>query len=425
MKRMKSEASSARDPWIVRAGRWLTKRRSVLLTPLFTTALFSARMAVTPWIELGQDVVGLICLMAGTRLRLVAASYHESSHRSEPITAGPYAWVRHPLYAANFLLGLGIVLLAGWWPMMVGYCLFFIPLHLVIARAEEVHLSRLYGAKYERYRRAVPALFPWRPYPGPRYGIRSEFKLQKGREWFKVLGYLAGILGILLVKRIRPLATLPILRPLPTLSWFLGTAFAAVAVVFRPKTRSSWLRACQTVLSTVAVLFLALHVPGVWPPARPLPASVGSLAPTSPTPVFPEQDSFKVVQRAQEQVDIPEVNPIRPASVSPHPHGFFSGVGRFLWDHLDVVGGACALGIAAAVEDERKEHQGKEFRMEDFNKIGPIALGVAAVLGLWKQRHGSSALSLAPSSEDPWRFQVRPVPDQGRVTVIATFKRRF
>ena len=68
---------------IVRTGRWLTGRRNVLLAPLFALVLVGARWAATPWRELLTDGAGILCLLAGTRLRWVAASYHESSHQSE------------------------------------------------------------------------------------------------------------------------------------------------------------------------------------------------------------------------------------------------------------------------------------------------------------------------------------------------------
>ena len=250
---------------MVRAGTWLTKRRGILLSPLFAVALISCRQASHFWIELSQDLTGLACLIAGTRLRLVAASYHDSSHHAEPITAGPYAWVRHPLYIANFLLGLGIMLLAGWWPLTVVYARIFFPLHTMIMRSEEVHLTQLYGQKYTVYLRAVPGIFPWRRYRGYRYGSRSDFKLKQGRERLKVVGYLAGMAALLLLKQYRPmLARFPIPPLQPPWAVAMGTV-ALLAVIYRPTIRSPWLRVCQTALTVTCVLFLSVHLPGVWP----------------------------------------------------------------------------------------------------------------------------------------------------------------
>jgi len=263
--------SSDRESWIVEAGYWLTKRRGILLSPLFAVAFLAARKAPSLRMEILQDTVGLLCLLGGTWLRLVAASYHDTSHHGEPITAGPYAWVRHPLYLANFLIGLGIVLFAGWRPMVLIYGLYFLPLHWLIARAEELHLIVLYGEKYQVYRRSVPAILPWRPLQGPRYGIRNEFKLKKGQERLKVLGYLLGMTVILLFKQFRENIKNPFPQSLPLSFWVGGIGLVLLMIIFRPKTRWSWIRSFQTALSILIILFLMLHVPNVWPLQPTLP----------------------------------------------------------------------------------------------------------------------------------------------------------
>jgi len=261
--------------WVVHAGRWLTKRRGVLLAPLFAITLLGAHTAPWMWLEALQDIVGFVCLVAGTQLRLVAASYHESQHQSEPITAGPYTWVRHPLYLANFLLGLGIVLLAGWWPMVLAYSIFFIPTHLAIAYSEEEHLIDLYGEKYVRYRRLVPAFFPWHRFPGPCYGSRSTQKLKQGQEMLKAFGYVAAAAGILLFKQLRPVLNrfsslrLFLLHPISQAILLAAGIIAFLGILFRPQIRPSWLRTFETALVVCVGLLLAISfVPGVWPTAK-------------------------------------------------------------------------------------------------------------------------------------------------------------
>lgn len=436
---MKS-ASSARDPWIIRAGRWLTKRRGIILASLFAVAFLAARKAENPWVELGQDLLGIFCLIVGTWLRLVAASYHESSHRLEPITAGPYAWVRHPLYLANFLMGLGIVIMAGWWPMVAVYLLIFLPIHTLIARSEEVHLARLYGEKYEVYRRQVPAILPWRRFRGPFYGSRNSFKLKKGSEGLKIFGYTAGIIALLALKRWRHAVRMPVLRPLPILSGVLLAAIALLAVIYRPRIRLAWLRACQTVLATAAVLFLALHAPGVWSPPRS-PQFVSSPIPLSHSPISQKPPGFQPEDSTLGDSAAPAVVPtdatmpsatttpqIGNRSMKPEPsETFLRGFGSFLWNHLELAGGAATMGIGTLVEDEREEHNGKAFQPdEDLAEVGQVAMGVAVALSLWKQWHQTPATALTSSDREPWQFQVRPVLDDDRkIALWASFKRRF
>ena len=71
---------------------------------------------------------------------------------------GPHAYVRHPLYAGGYLILWGAALsplglaTAVWGSLYLAIGTYF----------EERRLLRLYGESYDRYRRAVPALIPWR-----------------------------------------------------------------------------------------------------------------------------------------------------------------------------------------------------------------------------------------------------------------------
>lgn len=392
-----------RGPWIIRTGRWLTKRRGILLAPFFGVVLISARWSVSPWLETAQDILGFLCLVAGTRLRWVAASYHDSSHRKEPITAGPYAWVRHPLYLANFLLGLGVVLISGWWPMVIAYMLLFIPIHLLIARSEEIHLTRLYGARYIAYLRAVPALLPWRRTRGPRYGSRSEFKLQKGQERLKAIGYLAGMVGILMVKKLRDILRLPALHPLSWLAYAACIAGTVSAVILRPKTRSSFVRVFQTAGVVCGVLVLAIHLPGIWVTRTVVPDSHLSFQ-KSPVPTPAGQNRPWV--------------PV-PTRVESAPQG-----GSFL-DYLAVLGGASAFGIATLVESKR---EGKDFQLNhELNEAGQVSLLVASILSLWSQwaARGIHPSGMSSSRENSWQFQVKPIFDSDGPALLAAWRRRF
>lgn len=251
--------------WILASGRWLTKRRGILLAPIFTVALIGSRWAHSLRLEWAQDLAGVACLLLGSRLRFLAVSYHECEKDadSSPLTAGPYAWVRHPLYLANFLLGLGIVLLAGWWPMILFYCLFFLPTHALIARSEEMHLIHLYRQKYEFYRRSVPALIPWRRYRGDAYGTPTPIKIRSGKEWFKNLGFIAGAIGILAIKEFKGLILLQAPHPLSIPMCFLWASLILLVTILRPQTRPSWARHCEMVLAIAAAFQLAIHIPGV------------------------------------------------------------------------------------------------------------------------------------------------------------------
>jgi len=75
------------------------------------------------------------------------------------VVRGPYRWVRHPMYSAIIVLiwsnpdvTMDRLLFAVLWTAWI----------CIGARLEERDLHREFGDAYERYRRAVPFLVPWR-----------------------------------------------------------------------------------------------------------------------------------------------------------------------------------------------------------------------------------------------------------------------
>jgi protein-S-isoprenylcysteine O-methyltransferase Ste14 len=94
---------------------------------------------------------------------------HLLNGKNELITDGPFAYVRHPLYST---LVMTIPPLAIIW---LSDLLFFVPWVLVLVlshplvRLEEQALIRAFGQDYQRYRRYVPALIPYKGAGGKRY----------------------------------------------------------------------------------------------------------------------------------------------------------------------------------------------------------------------------------------------------------------
>jgi protein-S-isoprenylcysteine O-methyltransferase Ste14 len=94
---------------------------------------------------------------------------HLLDGKNELITHGPFAYVRHPLYSTLLLTipPLFIIWLSD--------LLFFLPWALLVVlshfvvRLEERGLIDVFGEEYERYRRYVPALLPYKGAGGRRY----------------------------------------------------------------------------------------------------------------------------------------------------------------------------------------------------------------------------------------------------------------
>lgn len=147
-------------PWEFRSGHqgtlWLAA--STLLARSGWISLAAATVAVT--------LVSLACLVLGTILRLWGTAYLGSgvmrgaAMQSETfIAAGPYRYVRNPLYLGSCLLALGVSVLmppSGAAFFLVAFSVFV----LLLIRAEERFLSIKQGAVYQQYRRNVPRLWP-------------------------------------------------------------------------------------------------------------------------------------------------------------------------------------------------------------------------------------------------------------------------
>ena len=83
-----------------------------------------------------------------------------SRYDQQLVTAGPYAFIRHPMYAALFLSGTGAVAFAfESWSVLLGV----VPLHLWwmgLVRLEEQALIRRWGASYLTYAADTGQFFP-------------------------------------------------------------------------------------------------------------------------------------------------------------------------------------------------------------------------------------------------------------------------
>jgi hypothetical protein len=88
-------------------------------------------------------------------------------------TRGPYALLRHPLYAGTFLLGLGLATASGRLVVFAPFPFLFLWTYGRTVRAEERNLARRFGTEYADYRTRVPAFLPF-PSGGRRGGDRNS-----------------------------------------------------------------------------------------------------------------------------------------------------------------------------------------------------------------------------------------------------------
>ncbi|NLJ49007.1 MAG: isoprenylcysteine carboxylmethyltransferase family protein [Candidatus Atribacteria bacterium] len=116
-------------------------------------------------------IAGLFILVIGEIFRIWGVGYIKNyrgpmTEATELTTAGPYAFVRNPLYLANGIIGTGISLLSGYIFMIpLFYLLFFLLYHPIIY-TEEQFLTTKFKEEYLNYQQKVPRYLPvFHPYP--------------------------------------------------------------------------------------------------------------------------------------------------------------------------------------------------------------------------------------------------------------------
>jgi protein-S-isoprenylcysteine O-methyltransferase Ste14 len=82
---------------------------------------------------------------------------------SRVVAAGPYRWVRNPIYLAALLIVLGEAWLFMSLPLLAYAGVMAVFFHLFVTGYEERRLSRRFGRTYLEYRRTVPRWIPRRP----------------------------------------------------------------------------------------------------------------------------------------------------------------------------------------------------------------------------------------------------------------------
>jgi protein-S-isoprenylcysteine O-methyltransferase Ste14 len=119
---------------------------------LLTLPCVTACLLGTIWFNRSLDLISVNMLNA----------------KNEMITHGPFAYVRHPLYATLLITIPPLVI------VWLSDLLFFVPWALIfvlahyVVRLEERGLIEAFGKDYERYRRCVPALLPYKGAGGQR-----------------------------------------------------------------------------------------------------------------------------------------------------------------------------------------------------------------------------------------------------------------
>jgi protein-S-isoprenylcysteine O-methyltransferase Ste14 len=131
---------------------------------------FPIRLSSTVQILLTVPCAG-VCLLGALWFNssLNLTRVHLLNGKPELITQGPFAYVRHPLYSTILLSipPLAVIWLSDLLFLIPWFLVFVVSHHVVLL--EERVLIEAFGQEYERYRRHVPALIPYKGAGGQRY----------------------------------------------------------------------------------------------------------------------------------------------------------------------------------------------------------------------------------------------------------------
>ena len=131
---------------------------------------------------------GLPVSLLGLLLRGWATGHLQKNIRLAE--AGPYAYVRNPLYLGTLLVAAGLVIASRRWLLAVLFAAVFVLIYLPVIELEEQHLRALFP-NFATYAQRVPSLWPTlRP---AKSAARFEWsQYVRNREYQALLGFLAG-----------------------------------------------------------------------------------------------------------------------------------------------------------------------------------------------------------------------------------------
>jgi protein-S-isoprenylcysteine O-methyltransferase Ste14 len=115
-----------------------------------------------------SQLAGLACIGCAALGRIWTSVFIAGFKDQVLVRSGPYAILRHPLYALSVLAMLGAGLTTGSIAITSGLLLVFGSIYAAAARAESRHLVELHGAAHEHFAREVHSFLPgWSNYDVP------------------------------------------------------------------------------------------------------------------------------------------------------------------------------------------------------------------------------------------------------------------
>jgi len=163
------------------------KNRGNLLLPSAFAILILGKPSIYSFI------IGTVVLLIGEAIRIWGVGYAGVTTRSDKVeapllvTAGPYSYIRNPLYAGNFLIGLGFCIMACGAVnvylkvfMTIFFLFSYIFVYGTIIPLEENFLKEKFGEVYIKYLASVPRIIPFKKAYEYKEGTFSWEPVKKG-----------------------------------------------------------------------------------------------------------------------------------------------------------------------------------------------------------------------------------------------------
>tara|TARA_A100001011_G_scaffold106579_1_gene112911 strand:- start:2739 stop:3446 length:708 start_codon:yes stop_codon:yes gene_type:complete len=184
-------------------GNFLFKYRGILPVPIIIFSLVYYYLSNSYEITQFQYLLSLSISISGLILRVYAVGYafNKTSGKNTKKqiadnlnTTGIYSLLRNPLYLANYLNWLGVILLFSDILITIIITLYFTYIYYYIILVEENFLRDKFKSEYENYFNETPRIFPsiknWKP-PKHKFNfIKSLINIKNGLLGISIIFYL-------------------------------------------------------------------------------------------------------------------------------------------------------------------------------------------------------------------------------------------
>lgn len=145
------------------------EKSAIFIVSIF---VFTQLLGFTVWSFENQlvNIIGFIIVVLGF-LECMIARYNLSDNwansyefqikeKQELITHGIYRYVRHPIYGGMFFMGIGMLMVAGSYTLLILAPLIFVSINYLAIREEKL-LYQHFGKKYKDYMKVSKKFIPF------------------------------------------------------------------------------------------------------------------------------------------------------------------------------------------------------------------------------------------------------------------------